>query len=261
MSWSNFTHRGVLGAMDPWSQDPLTPPRRGSSTARRPPPWSRENRVFTRSATTRPQGGDDAGPHPVRPVARARGPLRTHRDRPSNARSKPPQSGQEAPRTRRRVASRRRVAPPPRQVRETSPRRAPHEPLLGRSGARARVGPSAGTRPRSTRARRRTSGRAGAGGVAGRGGSGGSREGRAADGRPATPPAEARPRTRPTTTPAHENARSRRRPPGADSGRASGSGLLRRSRRPRAARTTSRAGGTSARSPSTCARACRSRRG
>lgn len=49
-------------------------------------------------------------------------------------------------------------------------------------------------------------------------------------------------------------------PPGW-SGRAFDAGRLRRSRRPPGARWTSRAGGTSARSPSTCARACRSRRG
>ena len=53
-----------------------------------------------------------------------------------------------------------------------------------------------------------------------------------------------------TTTPARSRPRA-----------GVGAGRLRRSRRPPAARTTSRAGGTSARSPSTCARACRSRRG
>ncbi len=286
MSCLNFTPRSVVAAMDPWSQAPLTRP----STPRRPPLRGVENRVVTRPARRRPQGGDDVGPHPVQARGRPRRPTRGHFGRPTRT----PQSGHPNRRTRRRVAIRRRVAPSsdqPTDLRHTSPRTAP--PAADENDPRdhATTGLPRPTRyylplPRYDLARpgydlarpgydlaatvsRRTSGRAGAGGVAGRGGSGGRPRGtsgrmvdpRPRPRRPARGPTPAEPRPRPYTRRAPSaDPRTRRARPRCtpETGPAT---RVRRSRRRPEARSTSRAGGTSAPSPSTCARASRSRRG
>ena len=182
----------------------------------------RPNGSFPRSATRRPQGGDGVGPHPVRP-------------------------GEAASRAR----VRRRATLPGRCPKHRNPDMTRAE-LVGVSRS---VGVS---RDDARRARKVTS---------------------------AAPPcnhgAPRHTRVRPRSTrplprrllDARGPARCDRAGPrrtaarltdgqgSAVQRRSASFSAVRRSRRPSGARSTSRAGGTSARSPSTCARACRSPRG
>lgn len=228
MSWSNFTPPRVLGAMSPWSHHPLTRLRGPSSTARRPPLGSTTNGVLSRTAGHRPQGGDDVDPHPVRSGEAA---LRGHLRRRAVPRRRPTKHPNPGATNVRLVGVSRSFGVSRGECEACEkghPARADHRPprSLGRPGLHLRA-PGLYLGP------------------------------------PGLYLGSPRPNLGP---PGHARARPVR--PGGPSSsdcllqrRAVPSTAVRRSRRPRGARSTSRGGGTSARSPSTCARACRSRRG